>query len=168
MNIQKIPLGSEGLNRYLSKVVGFGKQQLNYRGDIYFEVINIINKGKCWIFINPLRYAFLNSLHIWKFSSLFKYQYRIPLKGRAQTNLAKLLLAKALLLKLARTCFLLLKIRLAHTNRAKSKSIFEHVLALATSKMPFAKTSQNVLESIFAFCSIHVRQVIILTKESTF
>ena len=30
--------------------------------------------------------------------------------GRAQTNLAKLLLAKALLLKHARTCFLLLKI----------------------------------------------------------
>ena len=50
------------------------------------------------------------------------------LKGRAQNNLAKLLLAKALLLKHARTCFLLLKIWLAHTNRAKVlSSTFWHV-----------------------------------------
>ena len=40
------------------------------------------------------------------------------LLGRAQTKLAKLLLAKALLLKRA------------HTNLAKSKNAFEHVLAL--------------------------------------
>ena len=58
----------------------------------------------------------------------------------------------------AKTCFLLLKIWLAHTNRAKSKSTFEHVLARATSKMFSSKTCQNVLESIFAFCSIVVRQ----------
>ena len=73
-----------------------------------------------------------------------------------QTNLAKLHLAKSLFLKHARTCFLLLKIRLAHTNRAKSKSTFEHVLAHATSKMLSAKTCRNMLESIFAFCSIDV------------
>ena len=56
--------------------------------------------------------------HVWQMSQLL---------GRTQTNLAKLLLAKALLLKHARTCFLLLKIWLAYTNRAKSKSNFWHV-----------------------------------------
>ena len=45
MNSQKITitLDSVGLNRYLSKIVGFGNKQFNYRGDIYIEVINIIN-----------------------------------------------------------------------------------------------------------------------------
>ena len=49
-------------------------------------------------------------------------QIRIGVLSRAQTNLAKLLLAKALLLKHARTCFLLLKIRHgAHQSRKKQK-----------------------------------------------
>ena len=34
---------SESLNRYLSKIVGFRNKPFNYRGDIYFEVINITN-----------------------------------------------------------------------------------------------------------------------------
>ena len=88
--------------------------------------------------------------------------------GRAQTHLAKLLLAKVLLLKHAQTCFLLLKIRLADTNLAKSKSTFEHVLARATSRMLSAETCQNVLESIFGFCSIDVRQSYLLRKLKSF
>ena len=34
---------SEDLNRYLSKIIGFGNKPFKYRGDIYFEVINSIN-----------------------------------------------------------------------------------------------------------------------------
>ena len=34
---------SEGLNWYKGKIVGFGSKPFNYRWDIYFEVINIIN-----------------------------------------------------------------------------------------------------------------------------
>ena len=58
----------------------------------------------------------------------------------------------------AKMCFLLLKIRLAHINRAKSKNAFEQVSA-NFSKKHFARcTCQNVLESTFAFCSVGVRQ----------
>ena len=65
----------------------------------------------------------------------------------------------------AKTCFLLLKIRLAHTNRAKSKNAFEHIF----SRKHFARcTCQNVFESAFAFCSIGVAPVISLTKEAMF
>ena len=45
MNSKKITvsLDSEGLNRYLSKIIHFGIKQFNYRGDIYFEDMSIIN-----------------------------------------------------------------------------------------------------------------------------
>ena len=45
MNSEKITitLDSEGPNRYLSKILGFGNKQFNYRGDIYFEDMSIIN-----------------------------------------------------------------------------------------------------------------------------
>ena len=42
-SIRSISICSKGLNRYLSKSVGFGNKPFNYRGDIYFEVINNIN-----------------------------------------------------------------------------------------------------------------------------
>ena len=57
-----------------------------------------------------------------------------------------------------KTCFLLLKIRLEHINRAKSKNAFEHVLARFSRKHFARCTCQIVLESTFAFCSIGVRQ----------
>ena len=47
-------------------------------------------------------------------------------KGRAQIKIAKLLLAKTLLLKRAFFC---LKYDTAHTNLAKSKNAFKHILA---------------------------------------
>ena len=58
----------------------------------------------------------------------------------------------------AKTCFLLLKIRLAHINRAKSKNAFEYILARFSRKHFVRCTCQNILESTFAFCSIGVRQ----------
>ena len=58
----------------------------------------------------------------------------------------------------AKTCFLLLKIPLAHINRAKSKNAFEYVLARSSRKHFARCTYQNVLESTCAFCSIGVRQ----------
>ena len=42
-SLRNIWICSEGLNRYLSKIVDFGNKPFNYRGDIYFEVIDIIN-----------------------------------------------------------------------------------------------------------------------------
>ena len=78
--------------------------------------------------------------------------------GRAQTNLPKLLLAKALLLKHARTCFLLLKILLAHTNEQEAKVLSSTFWHVQRAKCFLSETCQNVLESIFAFCSIDVRQ----------
>ena len=42
-SVRNIWISSEGLNRYLIKIVGFGNKLFNYRGDIYFEVINIMN-----------------------------------------------------------------------------------------------------------------------------
>ena len=74
--------------------------------------------------------------------------------GRAQTNLAKLLLAKTLLLKHARTWFLLLKIWLALTNRTKSKTTFEHVLACATSKMLSAKSAKMLSKAFLLFARL--------------
>ena len=68
----------------------------------------------------------------------------------------------------AKTRFVLLKIRLEHINRAKSKNVFEHVLARFSRKHFARYTCQNVLESTFAFCSIGVRQSLSLTKGSTF
>ena len=41
-------------------------------------------------------------------------------------------------------------------------------MARATNKMLSAKTCQNVLESIFAFCSIDVRQSYLLQKKARF
>ena len=57
----------------------------------------------------------------------------------------------------AKTYFLLLKIRLAHISRAKSKNAFEHVLTRFSRKHFARCTCQNVLGSTFAFCSIGVR-----------
>ena len=56
----------------------------------------------------------------------------------------------------AKTSFILLKIRLAHINRAKSKNAFEHILARSSRKHFARYTCQNVLESTFGFCSIGV------------
>ena len=42
-SVRNIRIRSEGLNRHLSKIIGFGNKPFNYRGDIYFEVFNIIN-----------------------------------------------------------------------------------------------------------------------------
>ena len=60
----------------------------------------------------------------------------------------------------ARTCFLLLKIRLVHINRAKSTNAFEHVLAHFSRKNFARCTCQNVFESTFAFvrlaCASHI------------
>ena len=58
----------------------------------------------------------------------------------------------------AKTNFLLLKIRLAHTNLAKSKNAFEHVLTHLSRKHFARCTCQYVLESAFSLCSIGVRQ----------
>ena len=60
----------------------------------------------------------------------------------------------------AKTCFLLLKIRLAHINRAKSKNGFEHVLARCSRKhllVARAKTCSKVL-LLFArlVCASHI------------
>ena len=68
----------------------------------------------------------------------------------------------------AKTCFLLLKIRLAHINRAKSKKAFEHVLARFSRKHFVCCTCQNVLENTFAFLLDWCAPVISLTNESTF
>ena len=40
--VRNIWICSEGLIRYLRKIVGFGNKPFNYRGGIYFEA-NIIN-----------------------------------------------------------------------------------------------------------------------------
>ena len=60
----------------------------------------------------------------------------------------------------------------AQSRFAFRQSIFASQKAIiwpsAKSKMLSAKTCQNVLESVFAFCQIGVRHVVSLTKESTF
>ena len=63
-SVTNIRICSEGLNRYLSKIVGFGNKAFSYRGDIYFEVINIINikENAEYLYINPIRYVYINSL----------------------------------------------------------------------------------------------------------
>ena len=57
----------------------------------------------------------------------------------------------------AKTCFLLLKIRLAHINLAKSKNAFEHVLAGSSLVVARAKTCSKVL-LLFArlVCTSHI------------
>ena len=57
----------------------------------------------------------------------------------------------------AKTCFLLLKIRLVHINRAKSKNAFEHVLAESILFIVCAKTCSNIL-LLFArlVCASHI------------
>ena len=62
------------------------------------------------------------------FIKLIKHIFHKDLNVRPGADQSsKAVFGKALLLKHARTCFLLLKIWLAYTNRAKSKSTFEHV-----------------------------------------
>ena len=79
--LRNIWICSEGLNLYWSEIVGFANKPFNYRGDIYFEVINIINikKNAEYLLSDPVRYVYLSSLHAWTFRSSLKYLYRIPI-----------------------------------------------------------------------------------------
>ena len=176
--VQKLSTWTWKLNlmvKFTSLVFNVVPRDCNLLYLLRLQLLNTLRKKWNILGVRVLCYSFHDCTVIGKSSSMQKFfkvseekvvtgsqiwteGRMVTLYGRAQTNLAKLLLAKALLLKCARTSFLLLKIWLAHTNRAKSKSTFEHVLACATSKMLSAKTCQNVLESIFAFCSIDVHQ----------
>ena len=79
------------------------------------------------------------------YACVLVYSLLLPL-GRAQTNLTKLLLAKALLLK---TCFLLLKIRHGAHQSSKKKKCF---------RARFGKFEQK------AFCSLHLARTLLSVK----
>ena len=67
----------------------------------------------------------------------------------------------------AKTCFLLLKTRLAHTNRAKSKNAFEHVLAGFQQKVFCSLHVPKRARKYFCFMLDWCAPDISLTKEAT-
>ena len=60
----------------------------------------------------------------------------------------------------AKTCFLLLKIRLAHINRAKSKNAFENVVALLAGSILLAARAKTCSKVLLLFarlvCASHI------------